>query len=351
MILVAKAAIKGPVNAVLWAAFCCLALIGCSPSVSLESLSGPTMGTRWAVTLANPGNSFDQAALQASIQSVLDTVNREMSTYDPNSEISQFNGSNVDGAWFPVSARFSEVTAQALGFARISQGAFDPTVGPLVNLWGFGPDATPDDLPSDAMIQAARSQVGYEAIAVRAPEEGAAIRKSAERRLDLSAIAKGAGVDAVAEFLIAQGYRNFLVDIGGEIRAVGQKDGRGWRVAVEKPVKNVRDVQQIIALNDLSVATSGDYRNYREIGGISYSHTIDPTTGRPVTHNLASVSVADASCTTADGWATTFLVLGPDAGPALAEQRGIAALFIVRRDDGFDVHETSRWSRLFEEGS
>jgi len=327
-----------------------LVLSACSPQLSLETLRGQTMGTTWAVTIANRPAHFDSAALTAEIEGVLASVNREMSTYDLASEISQFNDAPADGAWFPVSDRFAEVTAQALGFAVLSQGAFDPTVGPLVNLWGFGPNATSEQLPSEEAITAARPEVGYQALAVRAPEQGAALAKTAPRRLDLSAIAKGAGVDAVAEHLIARGLDNFLVDIGGELRAVGQKDWRGWRVAVEQPKKGVREAQTVITLSDRAIATSGDYRNYRDIAGVSYSHTIDPKTGRPVTHRLASVSVADDSCTLADGWATTLLVLGPDEGFALAEARGLAALFIERRDTGLIVRESSRWRRDFSTG-
>ena len=336
-------------NAVHWTALCCLELVlaACSPQLVLDTLRGQTMGTTWSVTIANLPARYDATALTSEIEEILAAVNREMSTYDPTSEISRFNDAPADGAWFFVSDRFAEVTAKALGFAVLSDGAFDPTVGPLVNLWGFGPEATAEQLPSDQAIAAARADVGYQALAVRAPEQGAALSKTAPRQLDLSAIAKGAGVDAIAEHLITRGLDNFLVDIGGELRAVGQKDGRGWRVAIEQPTKGVRDVQRIITLSDQSIATSGDYRNYREIDGVSYSHTIDPKTGRPVTHQLASVSVAADSCTLADGWATTLLALGPEQGFAFAEARGLAALFIERSGTTLSVRETTRWMRDF----
>lgn len=336
-------------NAAVMAAFFVLALlVGCSSELEIQKLSGRTMGTAWSVVIANPIASYDQKALQADIESVLAEVNRQMSTYDPTSEISQFNESDALDTWYPVSELFAITTAKALGFSEISGGAFDPTVGPLVNLWGFGPDAGAEALPSDTVIDEAKASVGFSAISVRAPEAdgGAAIRKSAQRRLDLSAIAKGLGVDQVYALLDDQGYANFLVEIGGEVRVKGDKDGLGWKIAVEKPIKGERAVEQLLSLKNVALATSGDYRNYREIDGVAYSHTIDPSTGRPVTHQLASVTVADSECAMADGWATTLLVLGPTKGFELAIARNLPAMFIERVDDEFVVKQTPRFERL-----
>jgi thiamine biosynthesis lipoprotein len=183
---------------------------------------------------------------------------------------------------------------------------------------------------------------------VRAPEAdgGAAIIKREPRRLDLSAIAKGLGVDQIYTLLDDQGYANFLVEIGGEVRVKGDKDGLGWKIAVEKPIRGERAVEQVLSLKNVALATSGDYRNYREIDGVAYSHTIDPSTGRPVTHQLASVTVADSECAMADGWATTLLVLGPDKGYELAVSRKIPAMFIERFGDTFIVKQTPRFERL-----
>ena len=233
-------------------------------------------------------------------------------------------------------------------FSDISNGAFDPTVDPIVNLWGFGPDAGVEALPSDALIEETKAQTGFSAISVRAPEAdgGAAIMKRSQRRLDLSAIAKGLGVDQLYELLDDQGYANFLVEIGGEIRVKGDKDGLGWKIAIEKPLKGERAVEQLLSLKNVALATSGDYRNYREIDGVAYSHTIDPSTGRPVNHQLASVTVADSECAMADGWATTLLVLGPKKGFELAVSRNLPALFIERSDNGFVVKQTPRFERL-----
>jgi thiamine biosynthesis lipoprotein len=340
-------------NAALGAAFFCLALItGCSGEIPIERLSGETMGTRWSVVIANPIAAHDGAALQAELETALAEVNRQMSTYDPNSEISQFNASDALGEWVPVSNAFADMTARALGFSEVSGGAFDPTVAPAVNLWGFGPEATSDDLPSDADVKASRAQIGYDAIAVRAPEAegGAAIMKKAPRTLDLSAIAKGHGVDVMYAVLDEAGYANFLVEIGGEVRVKGDKDGLGWQIAVEKPVRDQRVVEQVLALSNAALATSGDYRNVREIDGTVYSHTLDPTTARPVTHALASVTVASDTCAVADGWATTLLVLGPEDGFELAVQHDVAAMFITRTANGFKIQNTPRFARLTEGG-
>ena len=336
-------------NAAAMAAFFVLALAaGCSKELEIRKLSGKTMGTTWSVVIANPIASHDQIALQAEIESLLVEVNRQMSTYDASSEISQFNQSENLNTWFPVSDLFAITTAKALGFSDISNGAFDPTVGPIVNLWGFGPDAGVEAFPSDALIEETKAQTGFSAISVRGPEAdgGAAIMKRSQRRLDLSAIAKGLGVDQLYELLDDQGYANFLVEIGGEIRVKGDKDGLGWKIAIEKPLKSERAVEQLLSLKNVALATSGDYRNYREIDGVAYSHTIDPSTGRPVTHHLASVTVADSECAMADGWATTLLVLGLEKGFELAVSRNLPALFIERSGNGFVVKQTPRFERL-----
>jgi thiamine biosynthesis lipoprotein len=339
----------GSRNAAILAAFFVLFLVvGCSSELEIAKLSGRTMGTSWSVVIANPIASHDQDALLTEIEALLLEVNRQMSTYDPGSEISQFNQSNELNIWFPVSELFAATTSKALGFSEISTGAFDPTIGPLVNLWGFGPDAGDDALPSDRIVEETKGQIGFSAVSVRTPEADgeAAILKREPRWLDLSAIAKGLGVDQIYTLLDDQGYANFLVEIGGEVRVKGDKDGRGWKIAIEKPVKGGRAVEQVLTLKNVALATSGDYRNYRQIDGVAYSHTIDPSTGRPVTHQLASVTVAASECAMADGWSTTLLVLGPDKGYELAVSRKIAAIFIERSGDTFVVKKTPGFERL-----
>ncbi len=335
--------------AVLAAFFFLVILAGCSSDPEIKKLSGRTMGTSWTVVVVNPIATYDQKEIQGEIEMVLLEVNRQMSTYDLASEISQFNQFKDINTWFPISKLFAATMARALSFSEISNGGFDPTVAPLVNLWGFGPGAGSEVLPSDDAIAFAMSKVGFSAITVRESDAdgGSAIRKKADRYLDLSAIAKGLGVDQVYTLLDDLGYSNFLVEIGGEVRVKGDKDGLGWRVAVEKPVRGDRGVERLLLLKDLALATSGDYRNYREIEGVTYSHTIDPSTGRPVTHQLASVTVADSACAIADGWATTLLVLGPTRGYQLAVAKNLPAMFIERSDDDFVVKKTPRFEQLF----
>jgi thiamine biosynthesis lipoprotein len=323
-------------------------LVGCSSELEIKKLSGRTMGTSWSVVIANPIASHDQDSLQTEIEAVLLEVNRQMSTYDPGSEISQFNQSNELNTWFPVSELFAVTTAKALGFSEISSGAFDPTVGPLVNLWGFGPDAGSDALPQIKSLTQPKHRLDF-LLLLCAHQKPMVEQRSSNAslgRLDLSAIAKGIGVDQIYTLLDDQGYANFLVEIGGEVRVKGDKDGLGWKIAVEKPIKGERAVEQVLSLKNVALATSGDYRNYREIDGVAYSHTIDPSTGRPVTHQLASVTVADSECAMADGWATTLLVLGPDKGYELAVSRKIPAMFIERSGDTFIVKQTPRFERL-----
>lgn len=336
-------------NAAYLAAFLCLILLsGCSSGPEADRLSGRTMGTSWSVVIANRTSDHDKVRLQSGIEAELLEVNRQMSTYDPVSEISQFNASKVLDAWFPVSKLFAATTANALRFAHISKGAFDPTVAPLVNIWGFGPEAIKADLPSDEEVAEAKAMVGFQSIAVRPPEAngGPALKKSAFRHLDLSAIAKGLGVDQVYKLIDRLGYTDFLVEIGGEIRVKGDKNGLGWKIAVEQPNKIDSQVQTTLYLSDVALATSGDYRNYREIDGIAYSHTIDPSSGYPVTHDLASVTVVDEECVLADAWATTLLVLGLTEGYAMAVRQGLSAMFITRTTEGFLVRYTPRFERL-----
>ncbi|QGG79946.1 FAD:protein FMN transferase ApbE [Litorivicinus lipolyticus] len=322
-----------------------LLLAGCwgEPRTLVTELAGKTMGTTWSVKIAHPENRPVTDALQAQVAALLVEVNNQMSTWQSDSEVSAFNALAAPAS-MEVSRPFASITAKALDLARISGGQFDPTIGPVVGLWGFGPPKTENRLPTDAEIDAARAQVGYAAIAV----DGQRLSKTLDRRLDLSAIAKGHGVDVVADHLISIGYLNHLVEIGGEMRAGGDKLDLGpWRVAIEKPIADDRAVQQIIAVRNIGIATSGDYRNYREIDGEKYHHAMDPSTGRPVTHSLGSVTVLHPSSAMADGWATTLLVLGQQRGMALATEHGLAAYFITR-GDGLKASYTPAFAAYLE---
>jgi thiamine biosynthesis lipoprotein len=225
----------------------------------------------------------------------------------------------------------------------MTSGAFDVTVGPLVDLWGFGPVANVSTPPADDDIELAKQKTGLEFL--QADCANAAIRKTKPGiRIDLSGYGKGRAADDIGILLSEQGIFNFLVEIGGDLRAQGKNaKGQLWRVAIERPDSEGRAVERIIQVDNTAVATSGDYRNFFEVAGERYSHTIDPRTGRPVTHDLASVTVLFDNAAIADGYATALMVLGPDAGMALAERRHIAAYFLVREGDSL----TERMSPAF----
>ncbi len=284
------------------------------------------MGTRYRVLISRP--TVPEKEISVGVRRVLDRVDRRMSTYKPESEVSRFNASAGTG-WFPVSAETARVVAKALEVWRESGGAFDITVAPLVDLWGFGPKLVPERIPAGAEIEAALARTGSRHLAVRL--EPPALRKELPQlEIDLSAIAKGYAVDAVAAWLEARGIHDYLVELGGEVRVSGHHpDGRPWRVAVERAAEGRAGV---LELNAGAVATSGDYRNWFELDGVRYSHEIDPRTGRPVSHGLVQVTVLAPSCMEADAWATALLVAGPREGPDLARRLGLKALFLRRRE-------------------
>jgi len=323
-------------------------LTGCDlrPQNPVLTLHGATMGTTYSVQVVDPPATLDLSALQRKIDTELEQVNAQMSTYRADSELSRFNAGPAM-VWVPVSAALAETVRTAKRIGAASQGALDVTVGPLVNLWGFGPDLTGDEVPAAAMIQAALARTGLDQLEVRATPP--ALRKArAELYVDLSAIAKGHGVDRVATLLTAAGIDDFLVEIGGELYGHGV-NGRGesWRIAIERPLSSARRVLRVVPLRNIGMATSGDYRNFFEIDGLRYSHSIDPTTGWPVRHELASVTVLADTAIEADGWATALLVLGPERGPPLAESADLAALFIERHADGrIETRSTTAFDRL-----
>jgi len=307
-------------------------MLSCCGAPDYRRVTGTTMGTYFSITARCPSSAPD---LEQRINSVLAEVNAEMSTYDENSTLSRFNRyAGTD--WFAVEPALVDVVAAALTISRESDGAFDVTVGPLVNLWGFGPERSTPEPPTAQALAAARSRVGYQYLEVRA--EPPALRKAAPVYVDLSAIAKGFGVDRAAAQLTSAGCSDFLVDIGGEVRLRGSNPaGSPWRVGVEVPdPDSVGGVQRVLLLGDGAVATSGDYRNFRDVGGRRVSHTIDPRTGAPVAHDLASVSVVHSSAMWADGYATALDVVGPDAALVLADRLQLPVLLVVRTAGGFE---------------
>jgi thiamine biosynthesis lipoprotein len=313
-----------------------LALYGCGErGHQPHGFAGTTMGTTYHVTLIDMPGVLHADDIEQGVQQILDDVNAKMSTYLPDSELMLFNKS-APGDWFPVSAQTVAVVDLAQTISEQSNGYFDTTIGPLVNLWGFGPGADYLDIvvPDQDQIQQLLDQLGYQAVSVR--RQPPALRKAKPVSLDLSAIAKGYAVDLVAEYLDSQAIVNYLVEVGGELRARGiNKQGLPWKVGVETPVSTRTAPQLAIRVSDRAIATSGDYRNYYEIEGQRFSHTIDPHTGKPITHNLASVTVVADTAAEADGWATALDVMGPVTGFELANSRGMAAYFIIRQDGEF----------------
>jgi len=318
---------------------------------AVRDFSGATMGTRYTVRLVDDswalGGSFDIAIIQKHVDQRLGEINRLMSTYDAESELSKFN-QHTGNDWFSVSDETATVVKFALRVAADSDGAFDPTVGPAVNLWGFGPKKTRPRLPSDEQIAAVLARVGYDQLEVQ--QNPPALRKSNPTlSLDLSAIAKGYAVDAISDLLAEEGYDRSMVEIGGEVRTRGLKpDDLPWRIGIEKPDTGGRSIQRIVELRDAALATSGDYRNFFERDGVRYSHTIDPTTGRPVQHRLATVTVVADSCMEADALATAVLVMGDQRGYDWCMKHGICALLMVRSSQSVVERSTPKFQQLFD---
>lgn len=310
-------------------------------------VQGEIMGTTYTVKVVADTREEQSAethkALQATVHEALSKVDGSMSTYKPNSELSTFNDGPA-GTDVALSPALAEVMALAFDINQRSDGAFDVTVGPLVERWGFGAKGDLDELPSDAELDALRARLGHDHLTLGP----ASLRKDApELRVDLSAIAKGYGVDQAAAALEAAGYHDFMVEVGGEIRVAGTTEaGRAWRLAVEKPSAQERAIYEVVELRDQALATSGDYRNFTLVDGVRYSHTIDPTTARPVKHRLASVSVVADTCAEADALATALNVLGPERGLALAEREGLPALFLVGDPTDLDARATDAWLQL-----
>lgn len=297
--------------------------------------SGKTMGTTYAIKIRGVPEEFNLQHAQKSIDEILERINSRMSTYRKDSELSLFNRSHSTD-WMTVSSETVHVVSEAVRVSTLTNGAFDVTIGPLVNLWGFGPDSQPIKIPSEEAIREKIASVGYHHLHLR--KSPPAIRKDESRiQIDLSAIAKGYAVDQVVEFLELQNVPHFLVEVGGELRGKGlNAAGLPWQVAIEKPASDERAIHQVLSLKSQAMATSGDYRNFFQKNGERFSHTINPQTGQPVTHQLASVTVLRTSCMEADALATGLMVLGPDAGYRLAKREKFPAYFVSRTEKGFE---------------
>jgi FAD:protein FMN transferase len=333
-----------------FASLVALIAIGCRPTPlpAHQLLSGQTMGTSYSVTLV-PFDAMPKLnEVSERIDRELAQVNQQMSTYLQSSELSRFNASETLD-WFAVSRETAEVVQLALQISEQTDGAFDVTVGPLVDLWGFGPTRRPgnhDEHPSDEAIAEALKSVGSDKLAVRL--DPPALRKSAAAlHVDLSAIAKGHGVDRLAVLLASLGFQNYFVEIGGEVRTRGRRlDGRSWRVGIEKPVENERAIQSIVEISDRALATSGDYRNFYEQAGQRYSHFINPKTGRPIKDPIASASVIADNCALADAVATGLMSAGFEKAQELATANGWTIMIIARRAGGFETKTSPQFDDL-----
>jgi thiamine biosynthesis lipoprotein len=334
-------------------AFLALSITACFPSNDSPEievlLQGFTMGTTYNIKVVATPEQVEVLKLQDKIDEVLKRINQEMSTYISDSEISRFNQSTSKGA-FEISNGFARVLAESIRLGELSNGKLDITVGPLVNLWGFGPEQRPEKVPSDVLLKSTMARVGLTKLHL----VGNQLSKDIPNLyVDLSTTAKGYGVDVVAELIEANGITNYLVEIGGEMRVKGFKHtGELWAIAIEKPIVDStgehREVQQIIIPKDNAVATSGDYRIYFEADGQRFSHIIDPSTGKPINHNLVSVTVIDSSSMTADGLSTTLMVMGAEKGMKFAVKNNIAALFISKTEHGFDEQFTVKFKQYLK---
>lgn len=306
-------------------------------------LTGRTMGTTYKIKIIAPAND-DMDAVHRQISNRLEQLNQSMSTYRDKSEISRFNKTTAVGQPFVVSADFLKVMLAAETIYELTQGAWDGTVNPLVDLWGFGRSGPIGEVPSSGSIKKAMENVGFKYIHVSA--KGFLTKHRSRVTVNLASIAKGYGVDMVAQVIAKAGYNSYLVEIGGEVFARGRRlDGKVWRVGVNLPLKTATTAQvyKAVPLDNRAMATSGDYRNFVEIGGRTYSHVLDPRTGYPVTNGVVSVSVIAPNCTLADGLATALMVLGPTEGIVLLDNiEKVEGLIIVRQPDG---RLQDHWSR------
>ena len=312
---------------------------GCDKPPAAEhpmlEIHGRTMGTFYGVKVVGdfPGG---QQALQTQVDSLLKHYNDEISTYDPNSSLSKFNQQQTT-APFPVSQDMADIVISAVRVGQRTQGVLDVTVGPLVNLWGFGPDRRPVKIPTDAQITAARQRVGIQRLHVDVSADHAELRKDIPNMyVDLSTVGEGFGADKIADFLESRGVHNYLVEIAGASRSRGvNAKGEPWKLAIQKPTDELDEVQAIVKPDGRAISTSGSYRNYYELNGQRYSHIIDPATGKPITHRLVSATVITPTALEADGLDTALMVMGPEKAMAFAKQQHLAVYLVIKTDKGF----------------
>jgi thiamine biosynthesis lipoprotein len=325
-------------------AIACGLLAGCGQAPQELTLSGPAMGATYTVKVADVPASVEPVAVRTAIDEVLARIDEQMSGYRPDSQIARFNAAATSD-WFAVAPELAEIVTIAQSVSAESNGAFDVTVAPLVSEWGFGPEGPASEPPSAAALEGLRSGVGYGKLHARL--EPPALRKDApDLTVDLNGVAPGYAVDRIADRLRAMHLSNFMVELGGEVRALGRNaHGEPWRIAVERPSAAEQAPYAILHLDDAAVATSGEYRRFYVRDGRRYSHTIDPRTARPVAHALAAVVVIAPDAARADAWATAYNVLGADEGYRLATKLGMPVMFITARGEALSHRLTPELDR------
>ncbi|MGH1468794.1 MAG: FAD:protein FMN transferase [Bdellovibrionales bacterium] len=321
-----------------------ISLSSCFGGKEVFFVSGQTMGTTYSIKIAS--KQVDTLSLKLKVEDTLREVNRQMSTYIPTSEISRVNSATKDEL-IEISPWFKKVLTYSLDLAEKTGGFYDPTLGPLINLWGFGPKGR-REVPEKEKIKEALAVVGYKRLSVVKEQDKILVKKELDGvYVDLSSSAKGFGVDMLSELLVKEGYLNHLVEIGGELRSSGTKFNSGWKVAVEKPSSGEKNLQMVVPLKDISIATSGDYRNFFNAGNKKYSHTLDVKTGEPVQHKLVSVSVLDKECMKADALATALMSLGPEKAKKYALDNNLAVYLVFEGADAkLQTFESPSFNRL-----
>lgn len=327
-------------------AACLAGLSACSRHAAHQAhyFEGSVMGTQYHITVVAEV-PVDEQAMSAMLDSTLQGIDAAMTTYRAESELMQLNAAST-GEWHAISSGLHAVLDTSRRVHAVTDGAFDPTVGRLVRLWGFGPDAI-ERMPDEQRIQQALANTGFQYLEIDPAQ--ARVRKQRDIELDLSAVAKGYAVDVAAQTLQAAGFGHYLVEVGGEVRAQGQSPrGDAWRVAIEKPSLLQGQVQAAVRLRSAAMATSGDYRNFRDFNGQRYSHELDPASGLPARNNLVSVTVIAADCATADAMATGLMAMGPDKAQALALREQLPVYMMVRNGDTLDIWHSPAFSDYLE---
>ncbi|ELY4672636.1 FAD:protein FMN transferase ApbE [Cronobacter muytjensii] len=330
-----------------------LTVAGCdnAPTSSPQALvlEGKTMGTSWRVSLAGVDAARAQT-LRDKIQARLDADDRLLSTWKDDSALMRFNHARTTAPW-PVDEAMADIVTESLRVGAKTDNAMDITIGPLVNLWGFGPDKQPVKTPDQAQIDAARARTGLSRLKVINGAGQQWLQKDLpDLFVDLSTVGEGYAADHLARLMEEEGVSRYLVSVGGALASRGMNPGgRPWRVAIQKPTDRENAVQAVVDINGHGISTSGSYRNYYELDGKRLSHVIDPATGRPITHKLVSVTVISPTALEADAWDTGLMVLGPEKAKAVALREKLAVYFITREGDGFATWMSPQFKTFLEE--